>query len=191
MPWPKFKMWPWPASSADDVQRGLANFLLWAAQNGGIEIALDRDMRTRKGAQFAEGNAPIDAEYLRTGLDDRRQKMVRGFGVVDDRDDVAKAGDDFLDDGQHEFGVVVEIQFAAPSVKKLYGRDASSDLALQVKDRGLGDAVEEFAEDCWSGCRESSLPWRSLLWCGLRPYSRQESTGKRRNRGPGRPGLRI
>ena len=103
---------------------------------------MDRDVRTGKRAQLAEGNAPVDAEHVRTGLDDRRQKMVGGFAVVDDRDDVAKAGDDFLDDGQDEFGVVVKVQFAAPSVKKLYGGDASSDLAFQVEDRRLGDAVE-------------------------------------------------
>ena len=107
------------AELGDDVQGGLANFFLRAEENGGIEIALDRDAWSGEGAEFAKRNAPIDAENVGTRFDDGGKQVVRGLGVINDRDGVAEAGDDFLNGRKNELGVVVEIEFSAPGVEKL------------------------------------------------------------------------
>ena len=114
----------------DDVQSGLANFLRRSEKDRGIEIALDSDARAGKRAKFAEWHAPIDAEDIGAGFDHGREKMMRGFCVINHGDGVAEARDDFLNGGQNELVVVVEIEFAAPSVEQLNGRDASGDLRL-------------------------------------------------------------
>lgn len=131
----------------DDVQRGLANFLLRAEENGGIEIALDGDAGTGQRAEFGKGNAPIDAEDVGAGLDDGGKLVVRGLGVINDGDGVAEAGNDFLDGGQNEFGVVAEIEFATPGVEELDRGDSGGNLAFEVEDGSLGDLVKKFAED--------------------------------------------
>ena len=131
----------------NDVEGGLANLFGRSKENRGIKIALDGDAWSGKAAEFGEGNAPIDAEDVGTGFHDRGEEVVRGFGVINDWNGVAKTGDDILNSGEDELGVFVEIEFAAPGVEKLYRGSAGVDLALEVGKGGLGDAVEKLAED--------------------------------------------
>src|ERR1700688_2366198 len=99
-------------------------------------------MRSGEFAQFAQWYPPVDAQHTGTCLHNRRQQVMRRLGVINHRDGAAQAGDDFLNHGKHELGVVVEIKFATPSVKKLHRTDARSDLASKVENRGLRDFME-------------------------------------------------
>jgi hypothetical protein len=138
----------------DDVQSGLADFLLRAEKNCWIEIALDSDARTGKRAKFAEWNAPIDAKDIGADFDDGPEKVVRGLCVINHGDNVAEARNDFLNGGKSEFGVVVEIEFTAPGVEELDSGDASGDLAFEIKNCGFGDFLEKCAENFGLGVEE-------------------------------------
>lgn len=79
---------------------------------------------------------------------------MRSLGVINDRHRIAETRDDSLDGGQNELGVVVEIEFATPSVEELNGRDSGGDLAFEIENGGVGDFVEKFAKDFRLGVEE-------------------------------------
>lgn len=72
---------------------------------------------------------------------------MRGFAVVNDRNGVAQARDNFLNGGEDEVGVIAEIEFPTPGVEELNRGDAGVDLGLEVGNGGLGDAREQLAEN--------------------------------------------
>lgn len=52
----------------NDIASGLANFFGRGKENSRIKVALDGDARAGEAAEFAEGNAPIDAENVGAGF---------------------------------------------------------------------------------------------------------------------------
>ena len=135
------------AELGDDIQGGFANLFRRAEQNGGIKIALHRDAWSGEGAEFAKRYAPIHAENVGSRFHDGGKQVVRGLGVINDRDGVAQAGYYLLNRRKNEFGVILQIKFAAPGVENLNSGYAGRNLAFEIQDRGLRDLVQEFAED--------------------------------------------
>ena len=72
--------------------------------------------------------------------------MMRRFGVINNRNFRAQAGNDFFHRGNYEFLVIVKIEFATPGVEQLHRADSRGDLGLQVQNGGLGYFVQQFAE---------------------------------------------
>ena len=132
----------------------MTNLFRWAEENRRIEIALDGDAWTGKRTEFTKGDAPIDAKDVSARLDNGWKKMVGGLRVVNDGNGVGEAGDDLVNGGKYELGVVVEIKFATPGVENLNSGDAGSDLRFEIKNRGLGDAMKKFAEKLRLGVKE-------------------------------------
>lgn len=70
------------AESGDGVLRCAANLFGRAKKDGGIDVALKGDARAERFAEGAQVDAPIDAEDLGAGTGDSWEKMMGGFGVV-------------------------------------------------------------------------------------------------------------
>lgn len=113
-----------------ELERSLADFICRAKQDCGIEITLNGDAGASKASKFSEGHAPIDAEDIGAGFNDRGEEVVGGLSVIDGWNRVAEARDDILNGRKNEFGVVAEIKLATPGVEKLDSGHASLDLRL-------------------------------------------------------------
>src|SRR5712692_2812056 len=132
--------------SANGAERHLANFLRRCQQNGWIDVSLQGDFRTKELANLSQLYAPVDAEDICPGSRHRREEMLRGLGVVNERNTSAHSGNDFLDGWKREIPVVLQIQLAAPGVEQLDSGSPRGDLGVQVRNRCLSNAVEQFAE---------------------------------------------
>ena len=73
----------------DQAEGCVANLFGRGEENGWVEVTLDGDAGTSEGAEFVEWDAPVDTENVGADFDDGREKVVRGFGVIDDWDGVA------------------------------------------------------------------------------------------------------
>jgi len=133
----------------DDCRGCLRNERWRAKEDGGVEVALERDAGTELSAEGGEVHTPIHGEHVGPGLGNGGEKMVGSLGVVDDRRlrvRGVQSRDDLLNRGQDEGFVFGEGELATPGVEELHGRSAGGDLGLQVGNRGLRDALEERTE---------------------------------------------
>src|SRR5260370_8312994 len=65
--------------------------------------------------------------------------------------------------GEREVFVVGQIQFAAPSIKQLYGGCPCRDLCLQIGNRCLSDTVAQFAKGFWLMVEENLYQGKYFL----------------------------
>ena len=142
-------MWPAPPRAADGFLRGAANFFGRGEEDSGVHVALDGDVGAELLAEGAHVDAPVDAEDVGTGAGDSGEKVVGGFGVIDDGSLwVADARAEIISctAGRAKLFVIAEGEFAAPGVEELDGGGACGDLGFQIGDGGLRDAMEEIAK---------------------------------------------
>ena len=112
------------AEGGDEFGGGLADLRWRAEEDGRIEVALQGNARAELAAESGEIDTPVDAEDVGARAGDGGEKVVGGFGVVDDRG--LRCGrvqglDDLLGGGKGELGVFGERKFATPSVEELDG----------------------------------------------------------------------
>jgi hypothetical protein len=167
------------AEFGSKIESAPADFFLRAEENRRVQIALQRNMWTGEGAELTEGNTPVDTEYVRAGFHDSRKQVVGGFRVVDDRNGAAEAGNDLLNGRENEFGVITEVELAAPGIEKLHGGDASGNLRLEVKNSGFGDALKKFAKNAGLFIEEILYGRKAFLGAAFDHVARE---------GPGRSG---
>ena len=136
-----------PAKLSGEFQRGLPDFLWRRREHRWIEITLHGHARPRQFADFRERNPPIHAQNIRARAHNRREQVVRRLGVVNHGHRSAQPGNYLLHNRQHEFRVIVQIQFAAPGVEQLHRADSRGNLPLQVKNGRLGDLAQQLPKN--------------------------------------------
>src|SRR5271166_5374353 len=104
--------------------------------------------------------------------------MMRSLGVVNHWNSVAKPRDDFLHCRKNNFRVLRQIQFAAPGIEQLHRADSRRDLSLQIENRGLGDFLEQFAENLGLAVEETLNRGKPFLGAAF-----DHITGQRPGRG--------
>src|SRR5229473_93956 len=134
---------------ADGGERHVANFLRRAEQYGRVDVSLQYDSWAEHLSNLSQVNAPVDTEDSCARTRHGREQMLRGPGVVDDRNGATNRQDDLLHSGKREIFVVLRVQLAAPGIEQLDGRRARGDLGLQIGNRCLSDAMEQRAKGFW------------------------------------------
>ena len=119
----------------DDVRAG--------AQDGGVKVALERDVFAEDAPRAGERGRPVQADGRRAAVFHHVQPVAAAFGKEDDRCFVANAGDDALHVGERVFAVGLPGEAAAPAVKEHHCLRARFDLCQQVGSDGARQFVEQ------------------------------------------------
>ena len=119
----------------DDVRTG--------AQDGGVKVALERDVFAEDAPRTGERGRPVKADGSRAAVFHHVQPVAAAFGKEDDRRFVADAGDDALHVGERVFAVGLPGEAAAPAVKEHHRLRARFDLCQQVGSDGAREFVEQ------------------------------------------------